>query len=36
LDSGRVKQMCYDDKKRMKQLVETWVDKASMRQRRGR
>eukprot|EP00050_Salpingoeca_kvevrii_P019100 m.82484 g.82484 ORF g.82484 m.82484 type:complete len:1527 (+) comp8262_c0_seq2:687-5267(+) len=36
IDCGRMKEMQYDSKASMSQLVETWVSKASAKQRRGR
>ena len=36
IDAGRVKENRYDHKRRMAMLVETWVSRASAKQRRGR
>ena len=36
IDSGRVKENRYDDLNKMPTLTETWVSKASARQRKGR
>jgi ATP-dependent RNA helicase DHX36 len=36
IDAGRVKENRYDHERRMAMLVETWVSRASAKQRRGR
>ena len=36
IDTGRVKETRYEQKHKMRALVECWVDKASARQRAGR
>jgi HrpA-like RNA helicase len=36
VDAGRVKENRYDDLNKMPTLVESWVSKASAKQRRGR
>jgi len=36
IDAGRVKETAYDERTRLRRLQDTWIDCASMRQRRGR
>lgn len=36
IDSGKVKEMTYDPKYKMKRLKELWISQASAEQRKGR
>lgn len=36
IDTGKMKETRYDERTRLRKLVEVWTDKASMRQRMGR